>query len=570
MSYTSTPKRKSAPKARTGCSTCKARHVRCDEKKPRCGPCEKSEYLGEPHFNRLPAVQTYAGRTHLSQRVPVRKRVSKLTGFKGSRQCEYATATERPTKKPLKVILWQPQSSLTVRRVSPSAGRTSDEGHAFDFFRVQMAQNLGGVFDSSFWSQDVLRVAVEEQSVRHALVAVAALSESRLKTASESAGSSSTFPKTFIIQQHNKAVSELSRRMQEGTESPPEVVLMTCVLLIYFDMLQDNYESALRQMSSGMYVFFEWHSRHITHSQRASNRSRRQPSELMAPLRRIFQIIMLQIVCFIDTKPRDWHFMIPKFTPPMPSIPTTFASIDDAKDYQNNCLCALFHKELTSHIRSLGNQRVSESPVPASQIGDETLQRWALSFQSFQAQGSGKLPPKERQAAIVVQMRHTIGSMFASAGVYSSQTFYDSYEGSFSEILALASRFIQDMSETVRETEPSWAAFDTGVLGPLYFVASRCRHPLIRRRALDLLRKGPCQEGIWNRDLLSSVAERIIQLEEANYSGIRRSTDVPATARVHVLNATINSTERAVTIHWCRQRFGNTGEPYVLHERVEY
>src|SRR5690349_9284878 len=35
-------RRVSTPKVRTGCITCKTRHVKCDERKPTCFRCEKA------------------------------------------------------------------------------------------------------------------------------------------------------------------------------------------------------------------------------------------------------------------------------------------------------------------------------------------------------------------------------------------------------------------------------------------------------------------------------------------------------------------------------------------------
>jgi hypothetical protein len=68
----------------------------------------------------------------------------------------------------------------------------------------------------------------------------------------------------------------------------------------------------LRQMSRGIYVFFEWHAKRRTDARCTSSRLGGRSTELMAPLKRIFEIMMLQIVCFIDTKPRDWHFTTPE------------------------------------------------------------------------------------------------------------------------------------------------------------------------------------------------------------------------------------------------------------------
>jgi hypothetical protein len=190
--------------------------------------------------------------------------------------------------------------------------------------------------------------------------------------------------------------------------------------------------------------------------------------------------------------------------------------------------------------------------------------------QSFQTQQKGTQSSKEQQAEIVLLIQYMTGCILASAGAFNNETVFDSFESNFSEIVALASRLVPDTSESLLDWKPLNAAFDIGVLAPLYFVASRCRYPSIRRHALDLLRKGPTQEGIWNREMLSSVAERIMQMEEVDCVGISRSTDVPAIARIRVLNATINSAERAVALHCCRQQFGDSGEPHVLHERVRY
>jgi hypothetical protein len=143
--------------------------------------------------------------------------------------------------------------------------------------------------------------------------------------------------------------------MKVSNESSPEIVLMTCGLLVCFDMLQNHPEPGLRQMSSGLYLFFEWHAKHRTDVGRASSRMGGRSTGLMAPLKRIFEIMMLEIVCLIDTMPRDWHFMTPELTPLMPPIPPTFRSIDEAKDCLNSCLCALFHGVMTSHIHGLGN-----------------------------------------------------------------------------------------------------------------------------------------------------------------------------------------------------------------------
>jgi hypothetical protein len=94
-----------------------------------------------------------------------------------------------------------------------------------------------------------LQVAQEEGPVRHAIVALASLSETILDKSPES---QERCPKAFAIRQHTKAISDLNQKIQEGNESSVEVVLMTCALFVCFEMFRNNYEAALNHMSSGI------------------------------------------------------------------------------------------------------------------------------------------------------------------------------------------------------------------------------------------------------------------------------------------------------------------------------
>lgn len=49
----------------------------------------------------------------------------------------------------------------------------------------------------------------------------------------------------------------------------------------------------------------------------------------------------------------------------------------------------------------------------------------------------------------------------------------------------------------------------TGVLGPLYLVAMRCRDRVVRREAVRL----PGGEGLWDSRLFARAAERVVGIE---------------------------------------------------------
>lgn len=504
-------RRKWAPKGRGGCSTCRLRHVRCDGKRPRCTPCKKS-----------------------------------------SRLCEHSSDTNLDQ---LKVVLWKP-TSLNPQRMVLNPDHTSDEVRAFDFFRTTIATNLGGFFESKFWSGDVLQVAQHESSVRHAVVALASLSETMLKATPTS--SMTPTSELFALRQHAKAISELNQRLKNKSKS--------CALFICFDMFHNDYGSALRQMSSGIYVFYDWHSKFRRYRNLGLPGN---TSELAVQLQRVFERLMIQTIMFIETRPSEWKFLAPEFSPSIPTIPSTFRSIEEARDCLISCLCSIYHRVLLSQFGRLENDATSE--VSVSQPTGGPLHQWMASFDSFMINKALQLSFKEQQAAVILRIQHIIGSILVDyPKAFSQEIFFDSFELDFCRVVDLASSLIFNNGEGRLNPNSVCPAFEIGILPHLYFVASRCRHPTIRRQALHLLRNGSRQEGIWHRDVLLSVAERIIEIEEMDCVGANSSTDIPAVARVSVLNAKINSANRIVALHYCRPKPGDLTSMEVLHELVKY
>ncbi|KUJ15049.1 uncharacterized protein LY89DRAFT_736110 [Mollisia scopiformis] len=484
--------RKWAPKRSGGCRTCKSRHVRCDNLIPRCTPCKKS-----------------------------------------SRQCEYSPDLD---PNPLKVVLYEPSSA---RQISPHPGHTSDELRAFNFFWTKVAVGLGGFFESGFWTRDVLRVAEQEDSVWHAIVALSSLSETLLEAEESS-------PKPFAIQQYTQAVSGLKKTMKDASA---EVALVTCAVLVCIEMLQNNYESALSQMSSAVFLFFN--------SQSSGNDIQLGPT---------FDRMMIQTILFVDTKPEEWKFINPAFTPVLPSIPSIFGSIEEARDCLDSCMCSLYHRTITSQFQGLAEPQILEDSMDSTfRFGSNPLNEWLHSFNSFKATAEGQFSPGDEKALVLLDIWHTTASILAAFIPLSSEAFFDAYESSFIHIMTSASYLF------TFESEPSpLPSFDIGILPSLYFVVSRCRHPILRRQALDLLRRGPKQEGVWHRDMLASIAERIVALEERGVENVRGLGDIPMAARITVINAKICKGERRVLLHCCRQQTELEKGIEVLHEVADY
>jgi hypothetical protein len=92
----------------------------------------------------------------------------------------------------------------------------------------------------------------------------------------------------------------------------------------------------------------------------------------------------------------------------------------------------------------------------------------------------------------------------------------DSYFPDFEELVHYADQII---NPGVGTAKPQTLSFDIQILGPLYYTALKCRHPTIRRHALEMLQFAPRREGLWNAHHAYVTAKRVIELEERHLKG---------------------------------------------------
>ncbi|KAJ9616377.1 hypothetical protein H2200_000095 [Cladophialophora chaetospira] len=536
-------KRRYAPKSQGGCLTCRSRHVRCDRARPRCSPCKKS-----------------------------------------SRQCGYpassssgpnseTTTSEEAAAAAVKVVFYEP-GNLGVKRLAHTPGQTPREARALRYFREVVAERLAGFFDATFWTVGVVRVAQSVPSLRHALVAVASHWENVVVPGMARRRTADWECDDFALQQYTLAITELRESMQGKACKPTTVeLLMSNLLFICLEMFQNHYESALRQLSSGLYLFSEWE---------AKRRHRKNPvggeensygmnqtegntddndGELETYLSHIFKRLLTQSLLF-PVQRLDKRLLVPSLTPILPDVPSKFSSQDQARDSLHDCLSSILHnvrsQNLADKVRCEG--------------GHIALDRWSTSFADFCDRDDSKLTELERRNLIILEMQR-LGMFMDALGEasFKSEMDFDAWMPQLSHIVKLG-RYIV---ETKRLTVPNgkvlhYPKLDTGLIAPLYLVASRCRDPKLRREAVKVLRKGPRQEGVWSSRIMASVAERIIEIEEEGLREVRECSDVGVERRVKLEDAAILTAEKKVAAVFVRGGGKKEGGAQVLYETIPY
>lgn len=207
------------------------------------------------------------------------------------------------------------------------------------------------------------------------------------------------------------------------------------------------------------------------------------------------------------------------------AIPESFDSIAEAA-----ASLSTLKRSYVIHYRNI-MQAVSIGKAPETseylfdQIGS-SVPRWCAAFARFE-ESRRHLSVGEQIGSNIVKIHQLHMMMYYQYARASERAIYqnerslfswDDYNDQFAEIVSLAASVVKhgygNQSSPDGNPIPPVFCLDDGILAPLYEVATLCRDPIIRRRAVGILRSAPRQEGFFNSHLLAMVAEKAIAIEE--------------------------------------------------------
>jgi len=177
-------------------------------------------------------------------------------------------------------------------------------------------------------------------------------------------------------------------------------------------------------------------------------------------------------------------------------------------------------RALQFYRRTLFNRNFSpdSSDSPASIA--RQLTSWQKQLASFEAtfqpildsavrsDGSVKTP-----AALVISLYQKCTSIMLAGVPRDSEMVYDAFLPDFRYIVRTCALLISSQDETQLPRNPRFS-LEIGIIPPLHIVVAKCRDPVIRREAVDLLFSNPRQEGMWDSVLGARIGLWMIACEE--------------------------------------------------------
>ncbi|KAJ0117791.1 hypothetical protein J7T55_001991 [Diaporthe amygdali] len=515
--------RTSKPKVKTGCNNCKQRRIKCDEKRPACTQCVRSKkdcsgYPPPPRsarpFEETPVVQ---------------------------------------------------QNSMTLYRPS-TAPFPEQDGLYFQLFQAHTANELSGYFDSTFWSRLVLQECHSEAAVRHAVVALGALYKT-LEKHCESPPSSPAAAAVVAVdsawQHWEVAVRSYSNALTalfsvDGQDSTANRTrLMASVLLACFDSFIGDHKQAIKQIQMGLGLLEQ------LRAQRRRAFLSRPEEPVEDEIIQMFTRLAIQAksydMAFHFPKPYVIQLIQPSTDPSSPSseggsplslhqdpIPDQFDSLHEARIAWDTLCEQMFR--FTERLFAQASQDGPMGVLPASlrQYGLSfrgRIEAWADAFEHIlSARSSPGVSSQEKAAIAVLKMFQIMGQVLFLMTFSDSEQHFDVFQPQFKTIVDLGLEVVGDEERRAAEKrcpdprtchhhnshepdifggqsymanhiKPSFSA-DLGIVPPLYVVATKCRNPVLRRQAIQLLRSSSRREGMWDSELTARIGMWIMDIEE--------------------------------------------------------
>ncbi|KKY25905.1 putative transcription factor cys6 [Phaeomoniella chlamydospora] len=523
--------RRSLPKTKTGCITCKIRRIKCDEAKPHCLKCTST-----------------------------------------GRKCDgYAPLQEAEAGGPSNAVATSNRMRIPPT-ISSSFQGTPEERRIFRRFQIYTIPVISGVSETEFWAKLVLKVGQQERIVRNAILALGTLHEDYQLNGG-------TPEREHIAgMRYVMALSELQERLKAGGRDVAKIAIISSILFSVFEVFRRDGMAAVRHYYSGMKALIaqmpprgDSDSSAPASTIAAASSSptsirpffRAIPQDDVDVMLRVFSRYDVQACTFVKLKPERINITLPD-TPP------TSLTLSEIKNYLDSLLIAVYQ-----HIRSdLAMYRYfNVSQVPSNLVlrRDQalvTFEAWLEAIEGFFASNPNlHLTPVETKALLGLRLQIRIAMIELRTCIASpAESNFDAFEFEFEDIVNKCEQLVDSLQLPERQplsnldgdnpysaNGPSFFfTMELGINHPLFFVALKCRNWQIRRRAIICLKRGG-REGIWEGPIMAIVAQRIVELEE---TGVDPFATVPEENRFHLVSKDVDYQGRKVNVEATRARDG--------------
>jgi uncharacterized coiled-coil protein SlyX len=326
---------------------------------------------------------------------------------------------------------------------------------------------------------------------------------------------------------------------------------LVCYLFTCFDHLAGNYVQAIKHLRGGIEL-----SRNIyqailkKHDALHDTKPSGVHGLIYEVTRQIRRLDMQATMFLIDWTPVDSE---ENYFSQLSVSDTTFQSIEQAADHLQTLVTRVMRLRNTGQdLSPLGNMPPLPPPFKGIILGQ--LESWSNLFENMLLQGDPYETASESHALIfLLRLQCTMAWTLVKSHGSDKEMGFDNFLPQFRQCVALARDVATAHERYSGSLKPTFTP-EVGILPVLYIIGVKCRDPIVRREALDILRRQPMQEAVWDSISTARVVERVIELEERGpqkEETIQSMEQIPVWKRIEAMSWVLSPGQMDIKYTFC-------------------
>jgi hypothetical protein len=398
------------------------------------------------------------------------------------------------------------------------------EPPALEFFFIKTAPQLAGFFGGAFFQHSVLQQSLSEPAIRQAIAAIGLLHK---QTATGRHGIlQRNSPPNVHIKLYNRSIRAVLDKVAASPNATP-LLAMINVLFTCLEIIQGNAKAAAGHITSGIKLLQAWREKNgrpaAPWGRKYTSFEARFMETEVAPILSLFNTNAVECAGGHRNKfllnPVDQHGAL--------LLATRFETLEEARIglidmiTDATCVCTglddgLVHRPLADI-----------DAVVVSKSVQQNLGRWQRNVDELIRQQKCTWDTKEQQIADVISIVRLATTFGVRAYEAQSECEWDQHRAEYEDVIRFADALVSDRVRFPDELSRT-LSLDFGLIFPLHAVAWKCRWPRLRRQGLDLLRRSPRREWLFEAEHYRAIFSRIMEIEEESCGlapGVRPDDD---------------------------------------------
>ncbi|KIW75898.1 hypothetical protein Z517_10643 [Fonsecaea pedrosoi CBS 271.37] len=521
----------SRTKSKTGCRTCKIRKIKCDELMPECRRCTSTGRKCDGY-----GIWGGVGRGGVTSSGTTDGYSDGRTagvGGAGPYTDQHRHRPQPSSKNDHRAITSRTQLYLSpyspprTFSVYPANVLDADEKSHLEWFWCRTSKKLQGAFFSHAGNAVLFQASASELAVTHAMLALCAVHKGA------DTSTHLRHEESFALVQYNKAIKYLRPRLMAANDRMAlRLSLISCIAFVQLEFFRGHYQMARSHLEHGLRMLDSFRLHALAESSSGKQHSRSFVDQWIL---RSFRGLYLQSTLFGQPPRRPW---VVTEDPKHITEIATFSSTHQAREYMEHLLLRICRVNKAHLEQQYSTSPQSDGACAAECLSKQDLQHHVQSWKSVHdetlAQFRSTMNGLELFAHRLLDVYHTMAAVMVDTLFEPGETRFDRHTHHFVSIvqqtlgvrnMALTSGVRQKFFGS--EEGLSHSIADLGTMAPLFYLALKCRVRGLRRQAIQLIAETPRKEGIWDASLVAQIANKVMDLEEAEAEADIRSLDGP-------------------------------------------